>query len=45
MVITDLGVFMIDRSGMTLTELAPDVLLDEIRSKTGASFKLRPGLG
>jgi 3-oxoacid CoA-transferase subunit B len=43
MVITDLGVFTIDRkngSGMTLVELAPDVSLDEVKSKTGASFKV-----
>ena len=40
MVITDLGVFTIDRkgSGMTLIELAPDVTLDEITKKTEASF-------
>jgi len=38
MVITDLGVFTIDRKGggMTLVELAPDVTLDEIKAKTEA---------
>ena len=42
MVITDLGVFTIDRAGggMTLIELAPDVTLDEIKSKTQASYKV-----
>ena len=42
MVITDLGVFDIDKKngGMTLKELAPGVTLDEIKSKTGASFKV-----
>jgi 3-oxoacid CoA-transferase subunit B len=43
MVITDLGVFTVDKKhggGMTLVELAPDVTLDEIKSKTGASFKV-----
>jgi 3-oxoacid CoA-transferase subunit B len=42
MVITDLGVFTIDRkgSGMTLIELAPDVTLDEITKKTEAKFKV-----
>jgi 3-oxoacid CoA-transferase subunit B len=42
MVITDLGVFTIDRKkgGMTLIELAPDVTLDEITKKTQATFKL-----
>ena len=42
MVITDLGVFTIDKKngGMTLTELAPGVTLDEITKKTEASFKV-----
>ena len=42
MVITDLGVFTLDRSGggLTLVELAPDVTLDEIKGKTEASFKV-----
>ncbi len=40
MVITDMGVFTIDRkgSGMTLIELAPDVTLDEITKSTEAKF-------
>ncbi len=41
LVITDLGVFTIDKrgsGGMTLIELAPDVTLDEIKAKTEASF-------
>ena len=40
LVITDLGVFNIDRKqgGMTLIEVAPGVTLDEIRSKTEASY-------
>ena len=42
MVITDLGVFAIDRDGggMTLIELAPGVTLDEIKGKTAASYKV-----
>jgi 3-oxoacid CoA-transferase subunit B len=42
MVITDLGVFNIDRKkgGMTLIELAPGVTVDEISKKTEASFKI-----
>jgi 3-oxoacid CoA-transferase subunit B len=43
MVITDLGVFTIDRKGgggMTLIELAPGVTLDEIKSKTEAAYKV-----
>jgi 3-oxoacid CoA-transferase subunit B len=46
MVITDLGVFRIDKAngGMTLVELAPEVSLQEIQGKTEASFALAPGL-
>ena len=42
MVITDLAVFNIDRSGggMTLIELAPDVTVDEVKQKTQADFKI-----
>ena len=43
MVITDLGVFMIDRKGggaMTLIEVAPDTSLDEIKSKTEANYRV-----
>jgi 3-oxoacid CoA-transferase subunit B len=41
MVITDLGVFTIDKKGvggMALIELADGVSLDEIRAATEASF-------
>jgi 3-oxoacid CoA-transferase subunit B len=44
MVITDLGVFTIDRGGMTLTERALGTALEEIRQKTEASFAVHPGL-
>jgi len=42
LVITDLGVFNIDRAGggMTLIELAPGVTLEEIASKTEASYRV-----
>jgi 3-oxoacid CoA-transferase subunit B len=42
LVITDLGVFSIDRhgAGMTLLELAPGVSLDEVQSKTEASYRV-----
>jgi 3-oxoacid CoA-transferase subunit B len=43
MVITDLGVFTIDKKGsggMTLTELAPGTTLDEIKAKTEAGYKV-----
>ena len=42
MVITDLGVFTIDKKGaggMTLVELAPDVSPDEIKAKTQATYR------
>jgi 3-oxoacid CoA-transferase subunit B len=43
MVITDLGVFTVDRKGggsMTLIELAPGTSLDEIKSKTEANYRV-----
>ena len=42
LVVTDLGVFTIDKKGggMTLVELAPGVTLDDIRSKTQASYQV-----
>jgi acyl CoA:acetate/3-ketoacid CoA transferase beta subunit len=47
MVITDLGVFQIDKvnGGMTLIELAPAVSLQEMRGKTEADYALAPGVG
>ena len=48
MVITELGVFEVgpqgNRIGLTLTELAPDVSLEEIRAKTEAEFFVGPGV-
>ena len=45
MVITDLGVFTIDRKGggMTLVELAPDVTLDEIKAEDAGDLQGRAG--
>jgi 3-oxoacid CoA-transferase subunit B len=48
MVITDLGVFTIDKknpNGMKLIEIAPGVTTDEIRAKTEADFAIAPNLG
>ena len=47
MVVTDLGVFTIDKhrgGGMKLIEIAPQVTVDEIRAKTEASFEVDPKL-
>jgi 3-oxoacid CoA-transferase subunit B len=47
LVITDLGVFTVDKeggSGLTLVELADGVSPEEITRKTEASFKVHPGL-
>ena len=48
MVITDLGVFSVGQqgnsAGLTLTELAPGVSLDDIRSRTDAEFHVSPAL-
>ena len=43
LVITDLGVFTIDKhgaGGMKLIELAPDVTLEEIAAKTEAKYEV-----
>ncbi len=42
LVITELGVFSVDRgkSPLTLLELAPDVTLDEVKAKTGAPLEV-----
>ena len=47
MVITDLGVFSIDKKGdggMTLLELAPGITPGEIKAKTEADYRLGPGV-
>src|SRR5271154_3658156 len=43
LLITDLGVFEIDRKGggVTLSELAPGVTVDDVRAKTEADFAVR----
>src|ERR1700750_2896992 len=44
MVITDVGVFEVGVDGLRLTDLAPEVTLEEIRSKTEAGFSVAPEL-
>ena len=42
--ITDMGVFEFKADGMHLTELAPGVEVDQIKSKTPCEFKVSPNL-
>ncbi len=44
LVITDLGVFERSQEGLTLVDVAHDVTLGEIQSKTEARFNVSPGL-
>ncbi len=44
MVITELGVFEIGPNGLTLVEMAPEVTVEELRSKTEAAFTVAPDL-
>jgi 3-oxoacid CoA-transferase subunit B len=47
LLITDLGVFEIDKGGdggVTLVELADGVTLDEIAENTEAAYSVAPGL-
>ncbi len=43
-IITDLAVFEVGKDGLTLPELAPEVTLEEVRSKTAAAFRVAPAL-
>jgi 3-oxoacid CoA-transferase subunit B len=40
-IITDLAIFDVDENGLTLVEMAPEVTIDELREKTGASFRVK----
>jgi 3-oxoacid CoA-transferase subunit B len=44
LVITDLGVFEVAAGGLILVDVAPEVTLDELRSKTEARFAVSPTL-
>lgn len=44
LVISDVGVFEIDKDGMVLTELAPEISAEEISARTEAHFTVAEGL-
>jgi 3-oxoacid CoA-transferase subunit B len=44
MIVTDLCVFEVGRPGLTLTDIAPGVTVEEIRAKTEPDFKIAPGV-
>ncbi len=44
LVITDLGVFEVGQSGLTLVDVAPEVTVEELRAKTEADFAVASGL-
>jgi len=43
-IITDRVVFDVDTNGLLLSRLAPEVSLDDVRSNTGADFRIAPDL-
>jgi 3-oxoacid CoA-transferase B subunit len=44
LVITDLGVFEVTDGGLRLVDIAPEVTVEELRSKTEAAFTVAEGL-
>lgn len=40
-IITDLAIFDVDDDGLTVIEMAPGVTVEELREKTGASFRVK----
>ncbi len=44
LIITDLAVFEVRDGGLTLIETAPDVSVEEVKSKTEADFSVSPNL-
>ncbi len=44
MIVTELAVMVCDASGLTLTELAPGVTLEQVQAATEAEYKVSPNL-
>ncbi|MDA0708367.1 MAG: CoA transferase subunit B [Proteobacteria bacterium] len=44
MIISDVGVFLIKDSGVTLIELAPDITVQDVKARTEANFKIEKHL-
>ena len=44
LIVTDMAVFDVGPQGLVLVDKAPDVSVEDIRGKTGASFSVHPGL-
>ncbi len=44
LIVTDLAVFDVQRPGLTLVDLAPDVTIDAVRAVTEAPFAIHPDL-
>jgi acetate CoA/acetoacetate CoA-transferase beta subunit len=45
LVVTELAVFVPTQGGLVLTELAPDVSVEDVEAKTEASFSVAPKIG
>jgi 3-oxoacid CoA-transferase subunit B len=44
LIITELAVFDVTDTGLTLIEKAPDVTMDELKEKTGCAFEIAADL-
>jgi len=44
LIVTEMGVFTVDQTGLTLTEIAPDITVDDVRAATEAPFAVAADL-